>query len=278
MQTNHASCLLFPLFHNAMPFQTDSQRAIKINRIIIVGVIPKMLYKGLYIIIYFRINITNLNIFSLKKHMDSLISEIEKLKQSEIKEVIEKRMQEFSELGKKDNSEIFNELCFCLLTANFSALGGIKIQSNIGDGFSNLEEQDLANKLAELGHRFPNMRAKFIVESRKHKNNLKDILSRFEYDSDARNWFAENVKGLGMKEASHFMRNIGYKNVAIIDFHILDLLGKFGLIEKPKSKSLTRKRYLEIENVLKQIAKESNTNLGELDLYLWYKETGKVLK
>ena len=208
--------------------------------------------------------------------MENLIEEIERLKKSEIGNVIENRMIEFSKLGKKDEDEIFKELCFCLLTANFSAHGGIKIQNEIGNGFFTLSEQELAKKLAELGHRFPNMRAKFIFEARKYHNKIKEILSQFEYETDARNWLAKNVKGLGMKEASHFLRNIGYKNVAIIDFHILDLLEKYGLIEKPKS--LVPRKYEEIENLLKQIAKKTNTNLGELDLYLWYKETGKILK
>ena len=208
--------------------------------------------------------------------MEELIEEIEELKKSPIKEIIEKRTKEFEELGKKDSNEIFKELCFCLLTANFSAAGGIKIQSNIGEGFFNLPEQDLAKKLSELGHRFPNARAKFIAEARKYRSSIKEILNRFEYETDARNWLAKNVKGLGMKEASHFLRNIGYKNVAIIDFHILDLLEKYKLIEKPKT--LSPKKYVEIENLLRQIAKKTTTNLGELDLYLWYKETGKVLK
>lgn len=81
-----------------------------------------------------------------------------------------------------------------------------------------------------------------------------------------------------MKEASHFLRNIGFKNYAVIDFHIVDVLVKNDLIEKPKSKSLTSKKYLEIEEVLRKLAKETKTNLGELDLYLWYHETGKILK
>jgi N-glycosylase/DNA lyase len=66
--------------------------------------------------------------------------------------------------------------------------------------------------------------------------------------------------------------------VAIIDFHIIDLIVKHGVIEKPKSRSLGAKKYLEIENLLKEISEKTNLNLGELDLYLWYKETGKVQK
>ena len=210
--------------------------------------------------------------------MNPLISLVEKLKNSPIKSIVDSRMNEFSEMGKKSNDELFKELCFCLMTANFSAVGGIKIQNAIGDKFVSMPEKELAKHLMVLGHRFPNMRAKFIVEARKHRNNIRKILAPFDTDSERRKWFAENVKGLGMKESSHFLRNIGFKNVAIIDFHIMDLLARNGLIEKPKNKSLTPKKYLEIENVLKKIAKETGLNLGELDLYLWYEETGKILK
>ena len=85
-----------------------------------------------------------------------------------------------------------------------------------------------------------------------------------------------NVKGLGYKESSHFLRNIGFDDYAIIDFHIVDVLVNYNLINKPKT--ITKKKYLEIENVLKRLAKETNLTLAELDLYLWYMETGKILK
>ncbi len=210
--------------------------------------------------------------------MQSLIKIIENLKNSPIKQIIDSRMKEFSELGKKSSNEIFKELCFCLLTANFSAHGGIKIQDAVGDGFLILPEDELAKKLSELGHRFPNTRAKYIFEARKYKEDIKEILNNLKNELEAREWIVKNIKGLGMKEASHFLRNIGYKNLAIIDFHILDLLARNNLIEKPKSKSLQPKKYIEIENLLGEIAKKTNLSLGELDLYLWYEETGKVLK
>jgi len=210
--------------------------------------------------------------------MQLLINSIENLKNSKIKEVIDSRIKEFSELGKNSINEIFKELCFCLLTANFSAHGGIKIQKEIGDGFLTLSEIDLAKKLSELGHRFPNARAKYIFLAREKINNLKKILESDESELKKREEIVKNIKGLGMKEASHFLRNIGYKNLAIIDFHIIDLLVKNNLIVKSKSKSLNVKKYLEIENLLKEIAQKTNLSLGELDLYLWYQETGKILK
>lgn len=72
------------------------------------------------------------------------------------------------------------------------------------------------------------------------------------------------------------MRNIGYNDYAIIDFHIIDLLVDYNLIQKPKS--LTKIKYLEIENLLKNLRMKLKLNLAELDLYLWFLETGKILK
>ena len=195
---------------------------------------------------------------------------------SEIKSVVEQRMNEFKQKGSSNSEEIFQELCFCILTANYSAEGGIRIQREIGSGFIDLPEDKLINELKRLGHRFPSTRAKYIVEARRYAHNIKEILSKFPNGKSAREWLVKNIKGLGMKEASHFLRNIGYNDVAIIDFHIVDLLVREGLILRPKT--MTRNRYLEIERILERLANEVGIGLGELDLYLWYIETGKVLK
>jgi len=208
--------------------------------------------------------------------MKKLITQIKKLRQEEIRNVIDFRMKEFESLGKRQSPEIFKELCFCLMTANFNAAKSIKIQNELGDNFGKLSLEELAVKLKELGHRFPNTRAGFIFEAREHKNNIKKILTSFDSETEARMWLVKNIKGLGLKESSHFLRNIGYKNVAIIDFHIIDLLVKHELVERPKT--ITPKIYLEIEDILKELSKKVGINLGELDLYLWYEETGKVLK
>jgi N-glycosylase/DNA lyase len=208
--------------------------------------------------------------------MKELVEVINKLKNSKVKEIVDIRIKEFKELGNKSNIEIFKELCFCILTANFNAEKSIKIQKEIGNGFLTLPESVLAKKLKVLGHRYYNTRAKYIVEARKYMNSLKEIINSFNNKDNLREWLVKNIKGLGYKEASHFLRNIGYTNFSILDFHIINILVKYGLIKKPKT--LTKKKYLEIEEILKEVAKKLNINLAELDLYLWYMETGKILK
>ena len=208
--------------------------------------------------------------------MNSLVNEVKKLTKGNVKKVVDKRMKEFRAMRRKNSRELFSELCFCLLTANFNAERSIKIQNAVCNGFLDLPKGKLKKKLKTLGHRFPNARAEYICDSRKHSSKLKKLVNGTNSEIELREWLVESVKGLGFKEASHFLRNIGFENLAIIDFHIVDVLVKHKLIKKPKT--LSKKRYLEIESVLEKPAEKLKISLAELDLYLWYLETGKVLK
>lgn len=208
--------------------------------------------------------------------MKRLLESVENLKNGEVKNIVDTRLREFKEIGNASSNEIFKELCFCILTANFNAEKCIRVQMGIGDEFLTLPESRLAKKLRKLGHRYPKRRARYIVGARKYKDSIKDIVETFNDENELREWLVKNVKGIGYKEASHFLRNIGYTDFAIIDFHIVDVLTKHKIIEKPKT--LTKRKYLEIEDLLRKIAIKSNLNLAELDLYLWCMETGKILK
>ncbi len=208
--------------------------------------------------------------------MSDLIKKINSLKKKEIKKTIDKRIKSFSKIKEKSNKEIFKELSFCVLTANYNAKKAIEIQKKINNGFLTLSLKDLSKKLKFLGYRYPNLRSEYIVYNRRFLPDLKKILKTFK-GHDLREWFAENIKGISYKEASHFLRNIGYNEYAIIDFHIVDVLIKHGYL-KEKPKSLNRQKYLEIENILEEISNKVSLSQGELDFYLWYLETRTVLK
>jgi len=207
--------------------------------------------------------------------MQDLIKKINELKNTDISKKIDKRIREFKNVDRNSDDELFKEMCFCLLTANFNAERSIEIQNRIGQCFHTSSQGEISKKLAEYGHRFPNKRAEYIHKSKKCKNKLKKVIS-FHDKQTIREWLVKNIKGLGYKEVSHFLRNIGFDDYAIIDFHIIDILVRHDIIKKPKT--ITKKRYLEIENELRKIAKKTNLTLSELDLYLWYMETGKILK
>lgn len=205
-----------------------------------------------------------------------LIEQVLELKNSKIAEIVDERLKEFEEAGRANYDTVFGELCFCLMTANFSADRCIKIQKEMGRGFSILSEEELRSVLKNAGHRFWPQRAEYIVKARACETGLCSLVGT---GKERREKLVQMIKGLGMKEASHFLRNIGFKDVAIVDFHIIDLLKREGLTDFDRKKGgLTRGKYLEIERVLEDLARKLGMNLAELDLYLWYLETGKILK
>jgi N-glycosylase/DNA lyase len=219
----------------------------------------------------------------LDRKLDSEISQVGPL--------VKKRMREFHRLGREGRthfdfrpfldvgyeSGIFSELCFCILTANSTAKRGIEIQRRLGeDGFSRLSLESLTSELKLAGHRFPNARAKFIVEARKF-SNIKDIVGGFNNVFEARQWLVNNVMGLGWKEASHFLRNVGHEEVSILDRHVCTIMSEYHMLQK-RRKTLTRSKYLEGEKLLEPVSKRLGISPGEMDLYLWHMKTGKVLK
>jgi N-glycosylase/DNA lyase len=201
----------------------------------------------------------------------------------ERKEAIQKRLSEFGQVMKWSEDEVFGELAFCLLTPQSSA----KV---CWDAVSKLKQESLLlrGKPADLEPhlnqvRFGESKARYIVEAREMftKNSslqLKAPIESFYNPFELREWLVENVKGLGYKEASHFLRNIGLgEEFAILDRHILRNLASLQVIpEIPVS--LTKKRYLEIEEKLRRFAAEIGIPMADLDLLFWSKETGWIFK
>jgi len=212
----------------------------------------------------------------VKVSLDNLVKSVEKLKSSEVSELIADKIREFKDVGGKGNEIWFSELCFCILTANSTAKLGMRIQGELGSGFLTLPRKELTQRLKELGHRFYNKRAEFIVSARKF-HMIKNIITKFSDIQQAREWLAENVYGIGWKEASHFLRNVGFDDVAILDRHILAITREHRLVEQVP-RTLTRRRYLMIEEKLKELAEKVDLSPAELDLYLWYMKTGEILK
>lgn len=206
-------------------------------------------------------------------------SAINKIKsiEEEAYPLVEKRIREFEALGKYgDELDLFSELSFCVLTANWTAQGGIKAQNYIGKtNFAKLSQKELAEILREVGHRYPEARAKFIVENRKLIGKLRDIWNL--PSKDARKFLVKEAKGIGWKEGSHFLRNTGKLDVAILDKHILRFLFEEGIIDD-LPKGWTEKKYEKIENKFKELSFLLNKTPGETDLYIWYLVKRKVEK
>lgn len=211
----------------------------------------------------------------------TLIKKVEALKQdSELNNRIQKRFLEFKSFENKNNSAWFSELCFCILTANSRALTAIKIQRIVGSkGFLTYSQEELSSIIKQNKHRFHNNKSNYIVQARSFKK-IKDLVKKLNLENDiiyTREWIAKNIKGLGFKESSHFLRNVGFTNVAILDRHIVNLMFDYKIINS-KPKTLTKSIYLELENKFNNFAKKLDLNSSLADMYLWYIKTGEVLK
>jgi N-glycosylase/DNA lyase len=191
---------------------------------------------------------------------------------------VEARIKEFKESHVKGEEWWFEELVFCLLTANYSARGALaciaalKEDNTLSDG--GLEQLRVC---LEHRHRFPQKRSEFILKARAHKGDLKKTIISQLSSNAARDWLVENITGLGMKEASHFLRNVGYLDLAIIDKHIISHMLEQGIIDE-RPKTVTKKKYLEYEKILMSVAGLIGMPLGQMDLYLWAKKSGEVIK
>ena len=195
---------------------------------------------------------------------------------SDFSGAVENRKQDFIRAGKSSPEIIYGELCFCILTANTSAEMGIRTQEIIGlEGFLNFDEVTMRKKLKEARYRFYNVRSKFLVQSRWIVDELPHIIAMKDRIG-ARDYLVNNLKGIGYKEASHFLRNVGVFDFSILDKHILNMIRK----EHPERKFLVggRKNYLETEKTILEFADSISLEPGILDLYLWKIATGKLLK
>jgi len=97
---------------------------------------------------------------------------------------------------------------------------------------------------------------------------LKKILLSARNEFDARDLLVDICCGIGMKQASLFLRNINYaKELAILDSHVIGFMSKMNLFRCDKS--FTKRRYLHAESVLRKYANSLNKEPASLDVAIW---------
>ncbi|MGV8141479.1 MAG: N-glycosylase/DNA lyase [Candidatus Woesearchaeota archaeon] len=188
---------------------------------------------------------------------------------------VKKRLDDFAKNGKSmRDKDMFLELCFCICTPQSKAVKVAEVitKENI-DKLLKLNHAELA-ELLRRNTRFHNNKAKHIIHARRYINKLKDL----DKDSlKAREYLVKNIKGLGYKEASHYLRNIGYRNLCIVDRHVINLMHELKVFPAAINPS-TPKKYLEMESKIKKYADTHGYDVDELDLVLWSIKTGYVFR
>ena len=197
---------------------------------------------------------------------------------------IRARLAEFAAVWRTAADErLWEELVFCIFTAGASARMGLRSVEAVRPLLARGTEDELAGAL-QSRHRYPRSRSGYIVVTRDYlegdcRMRLRERLESFADPLERRDWLARTrgIKGLGYKEASHFLRNVGLRGYAILDKHILRCLAEVGVIESPAPPA-TRARYLATEERLRGFADDIRIDFDELDLVLWSMKTGEILK
>lgn len=206
-------------------------------------------------------------------------------------ERMKRRLEYFERVYKRENDKrLFAELAFCICTPQTKARSGAAAIIDLYN--HNLlfkgSEESIANIL--IKHvRFHNMKARNIVLARKLYFPKEKFILRERIDDaikndsivSLRNELAKEVKGYGLKEASHFLRNIGFgQKIAILDRHIMRVMSKLDILPEsmtPKT-SLTKNNYMSCEANLVEYSKKEKIPMKYLDFVFWYDATNDIFK
>jgi N-glycosylase/DNA lyase len=164
----------------------------------------------------------------------------------------------------KSDFEIFYDLCFCISVPQDSFKKTKKVIAKLIDknffteDISLFQFNDITKSL-----RFHTRKSKYLLKAKEDFPSVLEMLNEDALDVQRREWLVKNIYGLGMKTASHFLRNQGIETLAIIDTHIL----KFLESEQPKNE----KDYLRLEKLFINRAAGLNVSPAELDAFVWKK-------
>lgn len=122
-------------------------------------------------------------------------------------------------------------------------------------------------------YRFPNSRARQLAVTwdavRRNGGGLIDLLQGFADHRAGRAWFVQNAPGLGPKQSSMFLRNIGVTyELAVLDRHVMNYMAVVGLSEAGPA-ARTMSDYVREEQVLTAHAQGFGLPVGVLDWAVW---------
>jgi len=196
-----------------------------------------------------------------------------KLNQAEVNKLLETYekykpvMKAFlAQARSREDEHLATELMFCLQTSQSPA----KYARNTVNKLKALGTLMTANEdeifAAMEGVRFSDKKSKYLFEAR---DKLPEIKSKLNLPKEElREWLFENINGMGMKLASHYMRNIGIFGLAILDIHVQNFMARNGVLKGEVAK-LNKKQYLENERIFLQMAKQIGIPPEELDIAIW---------
>ncbi len=186
-------------------------------------------------------------------------------------------------------SQLWAELTCCVLSSQVpyetAQAAAVRLETSGLFLKEGVAPRDLEVALAELlrrpfdidggsrRYRFPDSRARqltaTVVQVRRDAKGLSDLLGSFGDIEIARRWFVTNAKGLGPKQASMFLRNVGASyDLAVLDRHLINYMVMMGLTADPRP--IRRMAdYRRDEVVLRDHAASFGLPVGFFDWAVW---------
>ena len=190
---------------------------------------------------------------------------------------IRQRLADFAAVKPEDR---FYELCFCLLTPQSSALHADMVVRALKSVSYQSVGQNVLHLLRDPACyiRFHNVKHARLAIARKAWPEIAAVIERSGLGvRERRDLLAQTVNGFGLKEASHFLRNIGVRGLAIIDRHLLTNLVRCGVYESIPSLGSPR-AYREVEDRYASYCDVIGIDMDEVDLLFWCAQTGHIFK
>lgn len=188
--------------------------------------------------------------------------------------------------------QLWEELICCILSSQVSyVLAKAATQELINAGLINFNKLSVGSKLYEkrvnnvlkrpirnngkkVHYRFPNLKARQISEFRNYliqiNFRISDIIYNQATPAEIRNQLIKAVPGVGPKQASMFLRNIGRSyDLAILDRHVINYMVAVKMTKNDSIKSFGKKEYLTNEELLIQYASGIGYPVGCVDWAIW---------
>lgn len=208
-----------------------------------------------------------------------------------VMEIIIKVKEFYASANMADRTEkyYFKELASCILGSSIrfevaksyldqmEQLGFLDFESallNIDEYENNLESVLAAPTVLYKKYRYPKSKANYISRTINsiygNGITISELLCDNTSHIDTRKAIMERAVGIGPKQASLFLRNIGHsEHIAILDKHVLNYMRIMKISKKPQINISSLKRYEKIEESLISYSKKLNTKLSILDTAIW---------
>jgi len=190
---------------------------------------------------------------------------------------IRQRLADFASVKVEDR---FYELCFCLLTPQSSALHA----NHVVNELKSIDYQSFGQNVLHLLRqptsyiRFHNVKHARLAQARLEWPTISNVIERTHVTpQQRRDMLASTVNGFGLKESSHFLRNIGVRGLAIIDRHLVTNLVHCGVYSEAPALG-SKRAYHDVEKRFLEFCTDIGIDIDEVDLLFWCAQTGHILK